>query len=164
EIVERLPEGLQVGRGAVDAGAEARMVRVGQRAGELVPAEVLAQPGLLLRVEPAAADGPTVAVAGHEVPPAEVVAVVAAAAGADGADRVEVVVVAARGDVMVLVVAGHGPAPRPEATPRQVVDGAVLVERAGLVLVVAQRQDEVGGERLHYARRLLLPAGVARPG
>src|SRR5262249_40481532 len=137
-------------------------------AGELVPAEVLAQPGLLLRVEPAAADGPTVAVEGHEVPPAEVVAVVAAVAVADGAaegaDPVEVIVVAARGDVLVLVVAGHGPAPRPEATPRQVVDGAVLVERAGLVLVVAQRQDEVGGERLHYARRLLLPAGVARPG
>src|SRR5206468_7025829 len=108
----------QVRTAPVDAGAEARMVRVGERAGPLVLLQVLAQPALLGRVHPAASPkGAAVAVEGDEVPVPDRIAVVPLAALArDPGERprpVEEVEIAARGGVfLVLVVAGHGTADR----------------------------------------------------
>ena len=78
---ERRPERAEGGVRAVQAGAEARVMHVRDRAAGRIRGEIRGEPALLRRAALAAAGGAAVGVQDDDVPVAEVVGVVAASAG-----------------------------------------------------------------------------------
>src|SRR6185436_6782608 len=107
-----------------------------------------------------AADLLAVRVERDDVPAAQLIRV-PARAGAPGL-RAEVGEVAGRAGRPVLVVAGRRADARLEAPPRGVERVLEVGERAGRVLQVAERRDDVRPLALDEARRVRLPAGEAR--
>ena len=146
--VQRVPESLVLGvADDDDAGHEARLVPVGERALLAVQRQVGAQPLHLCSrrcdVE--------LAVERDDVPVAQVVAVVAL--GWIARDSAEVTEVAWRGTVRVLVVTGYGPGTRLVTPPRGVVPLGVVGAGAHRVGVVTEGEhragdavEQVGGE------------------
>src|SRR5262249_56113945 len=110
ELREYLPEGAQAGVAAMPAaGAEQRVMPVGQGARHFVRRQILPQPLLLCGFGVL----PEVTVQRHDVPPAEVIAVIAAARLPRAGARVARVGAAARPPTLL-------PTPRPPgALPRQ---------------------------------------------
>ncbi len=141
------------------AAAEPRVVEVGQRAAPRVGGEIGAQPALLRRAGGAGHHG-AVAVEHHDVPGAEVVAVVAAAGAARAA--AEVREVRRRAGRPVLVVADARPGDRLQPAPAPVVRRGERGRGAALVLVVAERGDDVGHRALREAGRGGLAAARRR--
>ena len=146
--VQRVPQRLVLRvAGDVDAGHEAGLVPVGERALLAVQRQVGAQP-LHLRARRCDVE---LAVERDDVPVAQVVAVVAL--GWIARDSAEVTEVAWRGTVRVLVVTGYGPGTRLVTPPRGVVPLGVVGAGAHRVGVVTEGEhragdavEQVGGE------------------
>ena len=114
--VQRLPDRLHLDRVAMLAGAEARVMPIGQRTGCRVRAQIGAQPLLLGRTHLAAADDLlAVAIEDNHVPVAEIIAIVASCrVASSGAEIREI----ARSTwYLVLMVPGGWPRAILEATP-----------------------------------------------
>src|ERR1700704_783590 len=140
--VERAPDAIGLQAIAMDAGAEARMVPVGERATTLVRSQIGAQP-LVLRTAEAAASGQLRAVRVHddEVPPTEIPAVVTAWGLTRGGT--EVIEIVGRAGRHVLVVARCGVDDRLHPAPGGLERRSILRQGGVLILVVAQQQHRL---------------------
>ena len=139
-VVQRLPQRLRRGVGQ-GAGAEERVMHIGERATLRARGEIGAQP-LFLRRARGLRD---VAVEGDDVPVAQVVAVVALRGIARR--RAEIAEVPRRAGRAVLVVAGDRPGARLVPAPRGVVAVGVIGARPAGIGVVA-RQEHGAGDRV----------------
>src|SRR6266481_5436018 len=124
-FLERLEERLYGEVVAVrPAGAEERLVPIGEGAGRRMRREVCAQPFILGRTGLAAADGQALAVQHDDVPFSEFVAIVA---GLRVSRRLaEIVKVGRRSGRMKFVIAWSGPSAGFDAAPGLVVANEIL--------------------------------------
>src|SRR5439155_25201334 len=137
--VEDLPEGADGRIAARGAGREAGVVPVGQDAGRRVGGQVAVEPAGLLP----AVDVVAVAVEGHEMPGADVVAVPAAPRRPGRGPEVLVVGRGLRG--VVVVVAGDGVGPVLERPPGRVVALRIVAGAPVGVGVIADGGHGAGG-------------------